>query len=483
MKLFGYDVAVTKAAVTKAAVDPTRLPTNTYADTWNYDSVRSGWFPVIREFFTGAWQRGEFQQSAPITSHSMVWACATLIASDISKLDLCLQKQDATSGIYLNAESATFSPVLRKPNHYQTRIEFIYTWIISKLLRGNTYILLERDKSRDVSAMYPLDPTRVKVLVSPRGSVFYELATDNLAGLEESVTVPATEIIHDKTATLFHPLCGLSPLHACALAAMQGLNIQRNTDRLFLNGSQLTGVLTAPASISQPVADRIQKHWDSNFTGPQSAGRVAVLGDGLHFEPMTMTAVDAQLIEQLKWTDEKVCSCFHVPPYMVGLGPPPPYANSEPLLQLYYSQCLQALIESLELHLVEGLGADDAGYCVELEIEGLSRMDSATKMKMATDGVKGTVFTPNEARQMFNKPPIEGGDDLYLQVQNYSVGALAKRDSGMAAPHASGGQDPPAATDPPAAAARARAIEVESPDDLALIAAAASHLAGQELGL
>ena len=70
---------------------------------------------------------------------------------------------------------------------------------------------------------------------------------------------------------------------------------------------------------------------------------------------MAVNANDAQLIEQLKWTAETVCSCFHVQPYMVSIGPPPPYANIEPLNLQYDPQCLQALIENLELCLDEGL--------------------------------------------------------------------------------------------------------------------------------
>ena len=61
-----------------------------------------------------------------------------------------------------------------------------------------------------------------------------------------------------------------------------------------------------------------------------------------------VSAVDAQLIEQLKWTGETVCTCFHVPAYMVGIGPPPPYANVGPLVQQYYSQCLQSLFVNFE---------------------------------------------------------------------------------------------------------------------------------------
>ena len=114
-------------------------------------------------------------------------------------------------------------------------------------------------------------------------------------------------------------------------------------------------------------------------------GRVAVSGGGLKFEkPTAMSFVDAQLIDQLKWDDEKICAVFHVPPYMVGVGPLPSYNNVEALAQQYYSQCLQVLIESLELCLTEGLELEDVGYEVEFDIESLLRMDSVQQMDVAT---------------------------------------------------------------------------------------------------
>lgn len=45
---------------------------------------------------------------------------------------------------------------------------------------------------------------------------------DNLSTLEEGLTVPASEIIHDRMNCLFHPLVGISPIFACGLAAMAG---------------------------------------------------------------------------------------------------------------------------------------------------------------------------------------------------------------------------------------------------------------------
>jgi HK97 family phage portal protein len=193
----------------------------------------------------------------------------------------------------------------------------------------------------------------VKPLVAPDGSVYYQLSRDDLAGVGEQVVVPASEIIHDTMCPLFHPLCGVSPLIACGLAAMQGLSIQANATRFFENGAMPGGVLSAPGTIDDVTAARLKEHWEQNYTG-SNAGRVAVLGDGLKYEKMAMTAVESQMIEQLKWTAETVCSCFHVPAYMVGVGTPPAYNNVEALNQQYYSQCLQRSSSPSSCSLMKG---------------------------------------------------------------------------------------------------------------------------------
>jgi len=223
---------------------------------------------------------------------------------------------------------------------------------------------------------------------------------------------------------------GLSPIYACGRAAMQGLKILQTSETFFEHGSQPSGVLSAPAAISNDVADRIQKHWDDNFGGKRNIGKVAVLGDGLKYEQMTMTAVDAQLIDQLKWGDERVCSTFHVPPYMVGVGPPPNYNNIEALDQNYYSGCLHKLIEAVESCLDQGLGLEKAeiNYQTNLNVKDLLKMDTPTKVKTYIESVRG-VLTTNEAREELGYDEVKGGDAVLSQQQNYDIAALAKREA------------------------------------------------------
>src|SRR5580765_2284880 len=149
-------------------------------------------YPIIREPFPGAWQRDISINRDTASSFHADFACKTLIARDIAKLRVKLVEKDKND-IWSETTSPAFSPVLRRPNDYQTRNQFWECWVLSKLSRGNTYVLKVRDDRNVVTALHVLDPTSVQPLVSDDGAVFYRLNSDNLAGIGD-IVVPAREI-------------------------------------------------------------------------------------------------------------------------------------------------------------------------------------------------------------------------------------------------------------------------------------------------
>lgn len=383
---------------------------------------RGGWFGMIMEPFTGGWQRNQELNSDDIRSFFAIYSCITLIAGDISKLRARVM---ALGGDGIMVELAT-PAALKRPNRYQNHIQFKQWWETSKLSHGNTYGLKHRDRTGKVEAIYILDPTRVRPLIADDGAVYYQLSADALNGIDEAeVVVPASEIIHDRYQPQTHPLIGVSPIAAAALSGKLGLRIQQDSQTFFGNGARPGGILVAPGAISEDTANRLKKHWDDNYSGANS-GKVAVLGDGLKFEPMRATSVDSQLVEQLKLSAEVVCSCFHVPPFKIGFGSLPS-GKVEEMNLIYYSDCLQVLIEEFEQCMTDGLALPDS-RSVELDIDSLWRMDSESKFRMLSEAIKG-VMAPNEARRRVNLKPVEGGESVYMQQQNYSLEALAKRDA------------------------------------------------------
>lgn len=406
---------------------------------------RGGWFPIVREPFTGAWQRNIAINNDMVASFNADFACKTLIARDIAKLRVKLVEEDS-DGIWSETTNPAFSPVLRQPNSYQTRNQFWETYLLSKLSRGNTYVLKVRDQRNVVIEMHVLDPTRVQPLVAVDGSVFYRLNTDYLAGLETEIVVPAREIIHDRMNCLFHPLVGTPPVFASGLASMLGLNAQKASALLFENNSTPGGLLTAPGEVTEVEEKRIKEEWEQRFSRV-NLGRVAVLSGGMTYQKMPLTAVETQMIDQLKWSAETVCSVYHVPPYKIGIDVlPRGFTNLQALNVEYYSQSLQSLIEEIEELLDQALGIGEAdGLGTEFDTDNLLRMDSLALTSTVKDAVGAGVMSPNEGRAKFDLKPVTGGDSPYLQQQNYSLEALAKRDA-QADPFAPA--TPPAPTKP-----------------------------------
>lgn len=390
---------------------------------------QQGWKPLLRftgEPYPGAWQRDDGRHQDTVLAYHAVFACISLIAGDIAKMRPRVMRRDR-HGVPAEVRTGSAAVIYRRPNAFQNRIQFFEQWVSSKLCHGNTVALKIRNSRGETEALRLLDWGRVTPMVADDGSVFYQISPDRMAGLGSTVTVPAREIIHDRFNCFFHPLVGLSPVYAAGLAAMNGHWIQHNSAHFFRNGGRPGGIIEVPGSITAENALELKESWERGYSG-ENAGRTAVLSDGAKYNPVSVSAVDAQTVEQLKMTAEIICSVFHVPAYKAGMGSLPSSDNIEALEQQYYSQCLQTLIESIELLLDEAFCLKD-DCSTEFDISALLRMDTERRIKTLGEGVKNTILTPNEARRRENLPPLPGGDALYLQQQNYSLEALSRRDA------------------------------------------------------
>lgn len=375
-----------------------------------------GWKNIINEPFTGAWQRNMEEKREDLYCYPALYACLRAISTDIGKLPFLLKQRDS-NGIWNAVENPAYSPVLRKPNHFQTAQQFRESWLLSKLTHGNTYILKQRDNRGVVTSLYVLDPSRVCPAVSDSGAVWYQLQTDKLSGLDDgqTVTVPASEIIHDRFMTLHHPLIGVPPVCAAYWPAVKNLKILRSAATFFENNAQPGGILTAPAGMSDEDAAALKQFWDENYSGANS-GRIAVLGADMKFTAFAMKSADSQLVEQMRYSDEQICQPFGVPPFKIGIGSIPAGMKVDDINQLYYSDALQTHIEAMENLLDDALKvAFPLG--VELDTEPLLRMDMEKRAAVWSTQTKG-IAAPNEARKEFGLKPLEGGETVYMQQQD-----------------------------------------------------------------
>lgn len=369
------------------------------------------------EPFAGAWQKNldNARGAGPnILAFSGVYTCINIISSDIAQLSLQVLKKGPKG----NREKHPNHPawrLLQNPNSFQTSLQFVQQYMISKLTQGNTYVLLLRDARGVVNEMYVLDPTSVQPLVATDGSIFYRLGADTLNGLENPITVRASEILHDRCAPLFHPLIGTSPLFAAGVSAMMGSRVLMNSETFFANMSRAAGVLTTAQKVDPEIAKDLQAKWEQNY-GASGLGRTAILSNGLEFKPMTITAADAELVNQLRWTIEDVARCFRVPGFKLGDLNRVTFKNSEQMSRDYYKGCLSFHINAFETCMDKalGLGGD---VQVEFDLSELFRMETDIRYQAHKDALNAGWMSINEVRQVEDLPPVKGGEEPRVQIQ------------------------------------------------------------------
>jgi len=407
MRLFGLTITRTKAAL---------------------NEPRTGGWHRINEPFAGAWQKNQEITRGSLVTYPTLFACLHRVSSDIGKLPFLLKQE--SNGIKETVQNPAYA-VLNSPNNYQTPQQFREAWILSKLMHGNAYVLKERDNRNVVRRLYVLDPTQVLPKVSDSGDVFYELnyrSSTNLLPSEfgdDTIVVPDSEIIHDRLNCFHHQLIGVPPLASAYWPAVKNMEILKSASDFFSNHSQPGGVLSGPAGMSDEDAEALKQYWNEEFSG-KNAGRVAVIGADVKFTPFAMKSADAQLVEQMQWSDRQICQPFGVPPFIVGLGDLPAGMKADDMASVYYRFALQALIESMENTLTLGLGIT-GDLSVELDVHKLLRMDTEKRGTVMGQLVQDGIATPNEARKEFNYPELEGGNTVYMQQQDIPMSVAAQK--------------------------------------------------------
>lgn len=382
------------------------------------------------EPFTQAWQRNREDKNPRdplMLAFSAVYSCVAIISQDMAKMPLRSMFIDPTDGVSQKiAHGSPYHRVLTKPNDYQSSLQFVQFMVACLLMRGNAYVLQVFDRRGVPTSLHVLNPDRTKVFVHPETKeVYYEhiphdsdmAPMSEAFGRRDSVyIIPSRYIVHPRINCLWHPLVGVSPLFAGATSAATGGRIVMNSERFFANMSRPSGFLSSDGEVGDIVAARLKRDFEANYSGG-NIGKTAVLGDGLKWLPMVLSSVDAQLIDQLKWTIEDVARVYRVPMYLLNDTTRMTYKNGEQASQAYFQGCLQFYVENIEKEFASAWDFNEQTDVVDFDVSVLFRMDMSERFQAYNKGITSGVLSPNEARAMEGRGPVEGGEEPRMQMQ------------------------------------------------------------------
>lgn len=339
---------------------------------------------------------------------SAVWACIDIRASTIASLPF-FAYETVNGEKQLARNSRLYSLLHESPNSRMTPFEFWRAMIMNHDLRGNAYARLERDKSGEVMAMWPMPADQVTVKVLDDGSMVYEyMLGGDIAILSDQ------NVLHLKN--LGNGTTGLSKLEFMRGTTDEAAKAQGAAAKVFGSGGKPTGTLM----IDRVLNKEQRKNLLENFAGMAegNTSRLFLLEASMKYQQLSMSPEDQQLLETRQYGVEEVCRWFGVPPVLVSHANVTTWGTGiEQILDGFYKLQIRPLLVSIEQATRKRVltPKQRAIHSVEFSFDALLRGSLSQRMEVYAKAVQNGIYSRSECRQFENMPPVADADQLTAQ--------------------------------------------------------------------
>lgn len=363
---------------------------------------------------------------------SAVWGCVRLIAGALATSPVRVYQGDRFGTRRVEAENNAVAALLvRSPNKQMTAATFWRLMTQHKLLQGNAYAAIIRNRRGLPVELIPIQPGRVMVYQAWQ------------YGLDVALKLGRKDLVYrvnwdDGTASLlqqddmlhvpnqgWNGWVGMSTIAYAAEALGVSLAAQESSGRFFKNGMQFQGVITYPGRLGDEAAKKLREYWSNRHSGTANAHIPPILTEGGEIKALNMNARDAQLIESRSFSVVDICRFFGVPPVMIGESDKTTSWGSgvEQMGRWFATYALNDHFVAFEQEMDRKLFSG-SGLFAEFDETELTRGDSTARANFYNTA-RGSLTQPgfmtiNEIRASEGLQPIDGGGELQRPQESAS---------------------------------------------------------------
>lgn len=274
--------------------------------------------------------------------------------------------------------------------------DWVYQYLVSKLLRGNTYGRQAFDDNAYVSQTVLYHPDEV---IGWRDRVSGELRW-RVDGTE----VDASKVWHRRSYPMPGRLLGLSPVAKHITAIQLGIATERFGAQFFTDGAVPTALLTNDeVEIDGPTAAKVKAKWMGTIWGTREP---AVMGKGWKYEQVALAPEESQFLETNKYSSAQ-CARIYGPNVAEILGYETggsmTYANVEQRSIDFLKFTLNRWLRDLETTMSKWL---PRGQYVKFNRNALLETDLLTRFKAYSLAIGSKWLAPSEARTYEDIAPL-----------------------------------------------------------------------------
>jgi HK97 family phage portal protein len=359
----------------------------------------------------------------PVNEHTAmqmtaVYSCVRILAEAVAGLPLHLYKYTDSGGKEKALSHPLYFLLHDETNPEMSSFVFRETMMTHLLLWGNAYAQIIRNGKGEVIALYPLMPNRMSVDRDSSGNLYYSYTrySDDAPTMKGvAVTLRPSDVLHIPGLG-FDGLVGYSPIAMAKNAIGMAIACEEYGAKFFANGAAPGGVLEHPGTIKDP--QKVRESWNAAYQGSSNSHRVAVLEEGMKYQPIGISPEQAQFLETRKFQINEIARIFRVPPHMVGDLEKSSFSNIEQQSLEFVKYTLDPWVIRWEQAISRALLRSDEKkqYFSKFNVDGLLRGDYVSRMSGYATARQNGWMSANDIRELENldRIPPELGGDLYL---------------------------------------------------------------------
>jgi HK97 family phage portal protein len=367
---------------------------------------------------------GNTSAGKPVNEHTAmqmtaVYSCVRILSETLAGLPLHVYRYNDSGGKEKYLKHPLYKLLHDEPNPEMTSFAFRETLMSHLLLWGNAYAQIIRNARGEVIALYPLMPNKMTVDRDSKGRLFYLYSRTSddapTLGDDSKVYLSPSEVLHIPGLG-FDGLIGYSPIAMAKNAVGLAIATEEYGAKFFANGAAPGGVLEHPGTIKDP--QKVKESWNSAYQGSQNAHRVAVLEEGMKYQPIGISPEQAQFLETRKFQINEIARIFRVPPHMLADLEKSSFSNIEQQSLEFVKYTLDPWVVRWEQSMCRALlmESEKPIVFIKFNVDGLLRGDYVSRMSGYATARQNGWMSANDIRELENldRIPAEFGGDLYL---------------------------------------------------------------------
>lgn len=346
------------------------------------------------------------------------FACIRILSESVSKLPLKVYQEDET-GIKKAARHQLYDLLKLRPNPYMSASDF-WKAIEAQRCFGNAYASIEFDEKGNIVGLWPIDASKVKLIVDDIGYTEGTIGSKNKLWYEidtgtEKIKVFPDEILHFKGSITLNGLIGINPVDYLRATLENAGSANQFINNFFKQGLQVKGLVQYVGDLNEDAKRKFREQFEAMSSGLKNSHRIALMPIGYQFTPMALNMADAQFLENTQLTMRQIANAFGIKMHQLNDLSRATHTNIEQQQREFYIDTLQPILTMYEQELTYKLFLDSEirrGFYAKFNVDAILRADIKTRYEAYGKGIEKGFLTPNEVRAMEEKEPLPGGDQL-----------------------------------------------------------------------